>query len=133
MLTTKASADPNRSLTVTVNGLRNQKGQVCLSLFAQAQGFPTNPSLAVASRCVSAESSPLTVTFNNLRSGTYAVAMIHDENRDGKMNTGFLGIPKEGFGFSRNPSVSFSAPSFEDTAISVTQPNTKTQIQVKYF
>ncbi len=133
MMITKANADPNRSLTVTVSGLRNQKGQVCLSLFAQAQGFPTKSSLAVASRCISADHSPLTLTFNNLNPGNYAVALIHDENRDGKINTGFLGIPKEGFGFSRNPSIGFGAPRFEDAAIALTQQNTKTQIQVKYF
>lgn len=65
--------------------------------------------------------------------GRYAVAVIHDANEDGKLNSGFLGIPKEGFGFSRNPKIRTSAPDFEDTAILLADQSTSIQILLKYL
>lgn len=56
-------------LTVDVSGLRNQKGQVCVSLFSSGRGFPDNPNGAVAAQCVRPEGGNAQVTFQNLRGG----------------------------------------------------------------
>lgn len=128
-----ANAAANSSLTVTINGLRNQKGQVCLNLFSEEQGFPNSSDRALESRCVKAGDTPLAITFSNLSARSYAVALIHDANTDGTLNRGFLGIPKEGFGFSRNPRIRTGPPSFKDAAISVSGATTNVQIQLKYF
>lgn len=47
------------------------------------------------------------------QSGDYALALVHDENGNGRMDT-FLGMPREGFGFSRDAPVRFGPPRFED-------------------
>lgn len=73
------------------------------------------------------------VTFRNLNAGRYAIAVIHDANADGKLNRGFLGIPIEGFGFSRNPRILTGPPNFGDAAISVSSVTTNIQIQMKYL
>lgn len=54
----------------------------------------------------------LSFTFKNLESGSYAVALFHDKNSNEKLDTNFIGIPKEGFGFSNNPRVLTGPPSF---------------------
>lgn len=128
-----AKAMSNSTLIVTINGLRNQQGQVCFGLFSDAQGFPSNRSRAMEVRCLSAKDTPLTVTFNNLNAGIYAVTVFHDANGDGTLNRGFLGIPKEGFGFSRNPRIGTSPPSFKKAAVAITDQTTEIQIQLKYF
>ncbi|WP_446867058.1 DUF2141 domain-containing protein [Phormidesmis sp. 146-12] len=133
LLSLNAEAMPNYALTVTVDGLRNQKGIVCLSLFAKDQGFPNGVDRALDSRCVSAKTAAPSVTFNNLNAGNYAVAVIHDVNEDGKLNTGLFGIPKEGFGFSRNPKILTSAPSFKETAIALVNQKTNIKVQLRYF
>ncbi|WP_232279356.1 DUF2141 domain-containing protein [Psychromonas ingrahamii] len=56
--------------------------------------------------------------FTDILPGKYAMAVIHDENTNGKLDTNLIGVPKEGFGFSNNAKAllsapSFSAPSFE--------------------
>jgi uncharacterized protein (DUF2141 family) len=61
------------------------------------------------------------------------IAVIHDSNNDGKLNTGFLGIPKEGFGFSQNPRIGTRAPRFRDTAFLISGESTKIQIALKYL
>ncbi|WP_373546957.1 DUF2141 domain-containing protein [Chamaesiphon sp.] len=120
------------SLTVTIDGVNNKNGQVCLSLFSQSQGFPNRQDRAVAVKCIQSGDVSRGITFGNLEPGSYAVALLHDANSDGKINTGFLGIPKEGFGFSRNPQVSNGPPSFQDTTIVVVGQST-TQIRASYL
>jgi uncharacterized protein (DUF2141 family) len=121
------------NLTVTVNGLRNQNGQICLSLFSQSEGFPGKSDRAVATQCIAANAASHSAIFQNLNPGQYAVALFHDVNEDSKLNTGIFGIPKEGFGFSQNPRIGTNAPRFEDTAFLLTPQNTQIQIQLKYF
>ena len=51
------------------------------------------------------------IRFDALPSGDWAVAVIHDANSNARLDT-MMGIPREGFGFSRNPPLGFGAPSF---------------------
>ncbi|MBD2775699.1 DUF2141 domain-containing protein [Iningainema sp. BLCCT55] len=133
MIASHTNAVSSNSLTVTVSGLRNQKGQICLSLFSEGQGFPNQSGRAIEARCLKAGEAPVAVTFSNLQLGSYAVAVIHDVNEDGTLNSGFFGIPKEGFGFSRNPKIRTGPPKFKDAAIFVAGQSTNIQIQLKYF
>jgi len=50
--------------------------------------------------------------FNELKTGKYAVSVDYDEDGNGKLNTGFLGIPSELVGFSNNAKGTFDPPSF---------------------
>ncbi len=117
----KAASDSN--LTVTVSGLKNQRGRVCLSLFASGRGFPGSKG-AVQAQCVNATTTPLVVEFPNLKSGNYAVAVFHDTSGKGILRRNFLGIPTEEFGFSQNPTILTGAPKFEDAAVFVAGPKT---------
>lgn len=132
MMSSNANASSS-SLTVAIDGLRNQNGQVCLSLFSQSEGFPDQIGRAVSVQCIQANEASSSITFENLNPGQYAVALFHDANMDGKLNTGFLGIPREGFGFSRNPQIGTRAPRFEDAALLLTSQSTSIQIQLNYF
>lgn len=133
MVLSSAKAVSSSTLSVTISGLKNQRGQVCLSLFASQRGFPGNSKQAVQARCVKAEDTPVAVQFSNLKTGNYAVAVFHDANNDGKLNRNFLGIPTEGFGFSQNPRVLTSAPQFEDAAVLVAGSETNIDIKLQYF
>ncbi|WGV28796.1 DUF2141 domain-containing protein [Halotia branconii] len=128
-----AKANLNGKLTVEIDGLRNKVGQVCTSIFASSQGFPNNRDRILQRQCTKINDTSLKVTFDNLKAGNYAVAVMHDQNSDLNLNRNDLGMPIEGFGFSRNPEVRTSAPKFSDAAILVAGPNTNIQIQLKYF
>jgi uncharacterized protein (DUF2141 family) len=120
-------------LTVEVNGQRNQQGQICLSLFASGKGFPSNETDAIQNRCVAATATAQLVTFENLKPGSYAVAVLHDSNSDGEANSNALGIPVEGFGFSRNPVIRTGPPKFNDAVVLVLGSSTNIQIKLNYF
>ncbi|QSJ17380.1 DUF2141 domain-containing protein [Nostoc sp. UHCC 0702] len=128
-----AKASSNSNLTVEIDGFKNQKGQVCTSIFASSQGFPNNRDRVIQRQCTKISERSVKVSFGNLKAGNYAVAVIHDENNDLKLNRNDIGIPTEGFGFSRNPEVTTSPPKFNDAAFLIAGPNTDIQIQLKYF
>jgi uncharacterized protein (DUF2141 family) len=101
------------SILINITNIRSKNGKVMVSLFAAADGFPGNPQKAVALQSVSIEGSQVHLRFDNLPFGTYAIACLHDENGNGKMDTNLLGIPKEGYGASNNAVSKLSAPKFE--------------------
>jgi uncharacterized protein (DUF2141 family) len=61
-------------------------------------------------------SSKARCDFEGIPPGTYALVVLHDENMNGKVDTNWIGIPKEGYGFSNDAKASFSAPSFQDAS-----------------
>jgi uncharacterized protein (DUF2141 family) len=134
-VTTVAPVDAaSGSLSIEINGLRSRKGQVCLSVFDSSRGFPTNGENALRSQCVNVDDpASVHVTFSGLKGGSYAVAVLHDENADGQANRNRLGMPTEGFGFSRNPGLIAGPPKFGDAAFLAAGSLTEVQIQMRYL
>ncbi|MEM7553260.1 MAG: DUF2141 domain-containing protein [Cyanobacteria bacterium P01_A01_bin.84] len=133
MFPNSSNAISSSNLTVNIEGLKNKKGQVCFSLFDSSRGFPGDRKRAIKATCVKLKDAPFGLTFNSLRSGSYAVAMFHDVNGDGTLNRNGLGIPTEGFGFSRNPRIVTGPPKFGDSAVIVVGSNTSIDIELNYF
>ncbi|MEW6492463.1 MAG: DUF2141 domain-containing protein [Cyanobacteriota bacterium] len=127
------------NLTVEVQGLRNQQGKICFKIFNGSQGFPNNNDRAVRRECVVIAESlpedpdqPLTTTFENLESGTYAIALYHDSNGDEQLNRDGLGIPAEGYGFSNNAPAVTGPPNYADAAFVLIGSDSTVQIQMRY-
>ena len=72
------------------------------------------------------------VQFEGLPVGDYAIAVIHDENGNNKLDT-TLGIPREGFGFSRNPAIGFGPPKFAAARFSLDKNGTEQDIRMRYL
>ena len=128
-----AKANFNGKLTVEIDGLKNKQGQVCASIFATSEGFPSDRNRGLQKQCTKITDTPLPITFENLKAGSYAVAVFHDQNNDSTLNSNVFGIPREGFGFSSNPEIRTRAPKFSEAAFLVAGPDTNIQIQLKYF
>ncbi|TXC63973.1 DUF2141 domain-containing protein [Sphingosinicella ginsenosidimutans] len=119
-------------LEVQIHGLRNMRGSIELCLTRSPAHFPDcTGSPGMVSRTVRAADAG-SVLFRGLPPGDYAVSVIHDENDDGRLNT-FVGIPREGFGFSRNPRIRMGPPRFEECRIAVTGAAMREVIQIKYL
>ena len=85
---------------VGVVGLRNNNGQVFCALYASAEGFPKDSRKATRRDISSLSDKIASCEFLGIEPGTYAVSVFHDENSNGKLDTNFLGIPREGVGAS---------------------------------
>ena len=92
---------PSGVLSIAISGLRSERGTVRLCMTRHRAYFPDcSRDPEALSRSVAASRD--TVEFDRVPLGEYAIAVIHDENNNRKLDTLF-GIPREGFGFSRKP------------------------------
>lgn len=123
-------------LTVTIGNLRSNSGQVLICIFTADGSDKLEFPDCVKGHGVRYAQAPISggkvvMTFNGLKDGVYAIAIVHDENGNGKMDTNFLGIPAEGVGVSTNSRV-FGKPSFEQGQFSI-KGNTAVAIETKYI
>jgi len=102
---------------VTILNIRNSIGTVDCALFDSPNGFPRDV-LRSAMRLVVMKVPNTTARcdFEGIPSGTYALVVLHDENMNGKLDTNWLGVPQEGYGFSKDAKAAFRAPSFSDAS-----------------
>lgn len=119
------------SLDVEIVRLRSDKGVLRFCLTADPRGFPDCKEGANAIRR-SVPASAGRVRFADLPPGTYALAVIHDENGNAKLDT-FAGIPREGFGFSRNPAIGFGPPRFGSAGFAIGGGPASQQIRIRYL
>lgn len=111
--------DTSWSLTVTVEGAKPSTGQILLSLFSSKANYLKAP-VKYHELEVDANGS-VNWTFKNLATGTYAVSAVYDEDSNGKLNTGFMGIPTELIGMSNNAKGRFGPPSFKKTSFPLSE------------
>ena len=131
-----AAADPpatgTATLTVQVEGLKDDRGTVHASLYASEDGFPTRPEKALRQVDVKIEGGRARVVFEGIPPGGYAVAAYHDENGDGKLDTGFLGIPSEGLASSNDAKGFMGPPSFEKARVEVGPGENRITVRMSY-
>lgn len=111
-----AQAPDSVTLTVRILNVRNANGVVRIALFQSLDGFPGDASKAL--HTLPAKIDPQTLTaqaiFSGIPRGTYAVMAFHDENGNGKLDKNVVGIPKEGYGASNNPTKKMRPPTFDE-------------------
>ena len=126
-----AQASP-AELEIQVQGLRNANGQVRLCLTRNPAHFPDcNGDPAAVRRSLPARAAA-SIHLRGVPAGVYALSVIHDENGDGRLNR-FMAIPREGFGFSRNPVVRFGAPKFRQVDIKLGSGFTRASVRMQYL
>lgn len=95
------------SLTVKVTGLENNKGKVIVALLDENEQDVDDIHTPI-------KDNECSVTFKNVKHGKYAVRFIHDENENEELDMNFIGIPKEGFGFSNDAMGRFGPKDFSE-------------------
>jgi len=121
---------PPPGVDLTFENLRNTRGMLRLCVTSDRRYFPDcSDDPAAISRSVAATERGATF---NLPAGRYAVSLIHDENGNGKLDT-TLGIPREGFAFSRNPAIRFGPPRYDEVSFPVGEARTGQTLRVKYL
>ncbi|MGI9526566.1 MAG: DUF2141 domain-containing protein [Weeksellaceae bacterium] len=122
LLITTLVAGQSGKIKMEVSGIKNNKGFISLALYNNANDFT---KAEIMSSKLKAKKGILYAYFDQLPAGNYAVAVLHDENKNDKMDFNFIGVPKESYGFSLNPSIVMKAPDFEDVRFSLKKNETK--------
>jgi uncharacterized protein (DUF2141 family) len=100
-------------LTVDVQGLSPKGGTLRMGLYNEAR-YPNDDSTPIASADVKAVGAEVKVTLHGVAPGTYAIQLFQDFNSNGKMDTTWMGLPVEPFGFSRDAHPFLSKPTFDE-------------------
>jgi uncharacterized protein (DUF2141 family) len=120
------------TLDLSIYGLRSMKGNVLVCVTANPKFFPDCSKDPKSHRAKVAASNAANISFDGLEQGTYAVALIHDENANSKMDMAIF-LPKEGFGFSRNPVIVAGPPRFKAAAFAIDAAEVSQRVKMKYM
>ena len=118
-------------ITAIFQGLKSRDGYLRVSLYDRADGFPNGSPVARRDFLLPAldPKTPLdslSVTFDGLPPGAYAVCAFHDRDGSGRLSENFLGIPQEEWGMSNDPRPKFRAPRFEQARLPLSPMEAKT-------
>jgi len=115
---------------------RPRADRLLVSLFDQEEGFPNGKDEAKDARILSVDGEEMDIQFEGLTPGVYAVAIIHDENGNGRVDLKkALFVPvglAEGYGASNGAKAAFGPPKFRDAKFAVHAPRTDITISLEY-
>lgn len=126
-----ANAESSGKLTVSVIGVRSDSGSVRCGLYSSPAGF-REPGHELRGAVAQIRNGLAACVFSGLPAGTYAVAVFHAEHNETQMETGLFGKPKQGYGFSNNPSSTFGPPSFSSAAFEYRGGGLNLPVQLSY-
>ncbi len=120
------------TIDIAISNLRSEKGDVLVCLSSNPKYFPDCRKDKEARKIKVAASDAGSVQITDVKPGTYAVALVHDENSNGKMDLRLF-LPREGFGFSRNPKIGMGPPKFKSAQFTVGADNVNHAVKMKYI
>jgi len=124
---------PCPGIHVKVLNIRNSTGAVACALFESPEGFPAEfLRFATNIMMIKVRDSQARCDFEDIPPGRYALAVIHDENLNGRLDTNRLGMPTEGYGFSNDAKAFLSAPSFRAASFPYDGRNAALTISLNY-
>ncbi len=118
---------------VDISGLRSDKGQMLCALFSSADAFPKKADKAVARLTAKIAERQATCDFTGVAPGTYAVSVAHGENSNGKLDTNFIGMPREGVGASNDAKGHMGPPKFGAASFHYEGGRRNLKIHVNYL
>ena len=126
------AAGPARAadLDLSVTNLRDGNGRVMIAVFNAAATFLKDDQ-QVAAAILPANGATVRVVLD-LPPGRYAVSVFHDANRNGKLDTNLVGMPTEGYGFSRDARGTMGPPAFDAAAFDLPAGGIRQSLKLGY-
>jgi uncharacterized protein (DUF2141 family) len=124
------TTDGAATLRIRMSGFRSDRGRAMVALFVSPVGFPAQTGRAFRAAWTPIKNGQAQVALGRLPAATYAVAVLHDENGNGKMDTDWLGRPREGRGASNN--AKGAPPRFEAARFVLSAPQREISITLVY-
>lgn len=121
------------SLTIEIDEIKNLKGHIQFTLYNKDGSVPDEKfKKYYKMKVVEINKNSAKTTFDKLPKGKYAVNILHDENKDGKIDKGWI-LPTEGVGFSNIKSISpFNRPNFKKASFELNS-NKTIQVNIIYM
>jgi uncharacterized protein (DUF2141 family) len=116
-------------LEVIITGFDNDEGDCWFAIDNSKEVYERKDTVWIG-KILPIKNQEVIVVIDSLEYGEYAVRVFHDENRNGKIDTNFLGIPDEDYGYSNDASGWFGPPSWENAKFIFNKPEMTIEIEV---
>jgi len=122
----------NNVVNINITQIRSNSGVIKVQVFTDESSFKKSKpikNIAVSKEHVNKGSLSTKIQLPN---GTYGIAILDDENNNGKMDYGLM-MPKEGFGFSNYYLSGMKRPAFDDFKFSLNNTNVTVAVKTRYL
>lgn len=133
ILVIAAVAAKAQNVTLTITGIQSNKGTMIVSVFKDEQSFEDHKASAKFKFSKAAVANGTLKVSLTLAPGTYGIAMLDDENANGKMDKNMVGYPKEGFGFSNFYLSGLKQPKLKEFSFEVKNAPVKLESKLRYM
>lgn len=120
-------AQTTQKLVVHITQIKSNVGNIGVAIFNSKESFLGKPFMKATKK---AKKGEMTFTFD-VPAGTYSISVMHDENKNGKLDKNFMGIPSEPYGISLEGRNMFGPPSYDEAKFMVKDKDVKLSIEVK--
>lgn len=132
LFSTSYGGEPNGKLIVEVSGFQSSKGKAMIAL-SNSEAAYSGDQKNIREVRLDIDNGRVLWTVTDLPSGEYAIKIFHDENANGKLDSNFVGIPKEGIGFSNNARARMGPPSYTQVKFRIQNDVVKQTIGLNYL
>jgi len=116
---------------LVVSHLENKSGKLYIGWYNSQENYKNNKNPVFTKVVEVKNQAEISIPFDNIPEGKYAISIFLDENGNKKMDTNFLGIPKEKYGFSNNVIPATRAASYEEAVFEINKNSKTISIRLK--
>ncbi len=120
------------TLTVVAENVEKAKGKVIVAVYEESKFLSEEQGAQAYTAAAPAAKGPVTLTINDVAPGSYGLVIFHDANNNNDLDRNFLGLPKEGIGFSNGAKINMAPPKIEDARFAVTDAGAIQSIALDY-
>ena len=117
----------SQDINITIKNIKTIQGAIIIDIYENKSDFLKKN---LKSQTIAVDDIEMRISFKDVKSGEYAIGVIHDINDNGKLDTNFIGIPKEPIGTSNNPRPRMGPPKWDDAKF-VLSPGEKKIMEIK--
>jgi uncharacterized protein (DUF2141 family) len=129
ILTTTASATDNeRGLVINVKNIKKAQGSILVAIYTNEQNYMKTPAY---SQIIPVSAIGDLAITSTIPFGSYSITLFHDVNDNRNLDTNFLGIPKEPYGFSNDAKAPFGPPSFDAATVSFQEVGDRVEVTLR--
>jgi uncharacterized protein (DUF2141 family) len=131
LISTIISNNHTDTLTLQVENIESANGSIKLALFNSTDAFLKDDQAAYVKSYTHQSAGTIHIEWPEIAYGTYALAIYHDENDNGKLDKNLFGIPSEPYSFSNNPKIKWRGPQFEESKFDFSENNKKLVLKLR--
>ena len=133
LLSLLLSLAPEPDIQVEFTNIKTAKGHLYVAVYDHPDAFLEQDRVRYKSIIPIEQTGPLKLSLGNLKAGNYAISCFHDLNDNGRLDTNWMGIPTEPYGFSNNARPAFRAPKWKEAAFNLTSSGRSISVRLEQW